>query len=84
MGWTTLGQDHILNRLALVSQRKREAHAYLLTGPPHVGKLTLANDLAQAVNCTDSHSDTARGPKPPVGTLTKPTIRRQPSDKIEQ
>ena len=28
------------------------SHAYLLTGPPHVGKLTLAINLAQAMNCT--------------------------------
>ena len=27
-------------------------HAYLLTGPAHVGKLTLAMQVAQAVNCT--------------------------------
>jgi DNA polymerase-3 subunit delta' len=26
-------------------------HAYLLTGPAHVGKLTLAMQVAQAVNC---------------------------------
>ena len=29
----------------------RPAHAYLLAGPPHVGKMTLALDLAQSVNC---------------------------------
>jgi len=27
------------------------AHAYLLAGPPHVGKMTLAINLAQALNC---------------------------------
>ena len=29
----------------------RLAHAYMLSGPPHVGKMTLALDLAAAVNC---------------------------------
>jgi len=27
------------------------AHAYLLGGPPHIGKMTLAINLAQALNC---------------------------------
>ena len=27
------------------------AHAYLLVGPPHVGKMTMAINLAQALNC---------------------------------
>jgi DNA polymerase-3 subunit delta' len=30
------------------------AHAYLLIGPPHVGKMTLALNLAQALNCEAS------------------------------
>ena len=29
----------------------RRAHAYLLAGPPQVGKATLARELAQALNC---------------------------------
>ena len=37
-------------------------HAYLLVGPPHVGKTTLAFQMAQAVNCT--------GPEPPCGECT--------------
>jgi DNA polymerase-3 subunit delta' len=32
-------------------ERKVVAHAYLFVGPPHVGKMTLALNLAQALNC---------------------------------
>ena len=40
-------------------QQGRLHHAYLFSGPPHVGKTTLALQLAQAVNCT--------GNDPPCG-----------------
>ncbi len=52
MTWKTLGQDHLIARLQPALEQGRESHAYLLTGPPHVGKLTLALEIAQAVNCT--------------------------------
>ena len=48
--WQVIGQaavsflQHSLKAGAL-------AHAYLLVGPPHVGKMTLALNLAQALNC---------------------------------
>jgi len=32
-------------------ERETVAHAYLFIGPPHVGKMTLALNLAQALNC---------------------------------
>ena len=51
MPWQTLGQDHIIARLQPALERGRAAHAYLLTGPPRCGKLTLAREVAQAVNC---------------------------------
>ena len=52
MTWKTLGQDHLIARLRPALEQGRESHAYLLTGAPHVGKLTLALEIAQAVNCT--------------------------------
>ena len=51
MPWKTLGQAHLIARLQPALEQRREAHAYLLTGPPHVGKLNLAREMAQAVNC---------------------------------
>src|SRR3990172_3744250 len=51
MGWEVLGQ----NRAVSVLQRSLEtgslAHAYLFVGSAHVGKMTLAINLAQALNC---------------------------------
>ena len=51
MPWKILGQDHLIARLRPALEQGRESHAYLLTGPPHAGKLTLAREIAQAVNC---------------------------------
>ena len=49
--WSTIGQDHLLKQIDAGLSAGRLAHAYLLSGPPHVGKMTLALDLAAAVNC---------------------------------
>lgn len=49
--WSTIGQDHLLAQIDVGLRSGRLAHAYLLSGPPHVGKMTLALDLAAAVNC---------------------------------
>jgi DNA polymerase-3 subunit delta' len=49
--WQVYGQDHILKQLEPSLKQGRLAHAYLMVGPPHVGKMTLALGLAQAVNC---------------------------------
>ncbi len=49
--WSTIGQDHLLKQIDAGLGAGRLAHAYLLSGPPHVGKMTLALDLAAAVNC---------------------------------
>ncbi len=49
--WSTIGQDHLLKQIDAALGAGRLAHAYLLSGPPHVGKMTLALDLAAAINC---------------------------------
>ena len=57
--WQVIGQDKILALLDRSPKEDNIAHAYLLVGPRHVGKGTLALNLAQALNCSD--------PKPPCG-----------------
>ena len=64
--WQIFGQDHLLAQLEASLKQGRPAHAYLLVGPPHVGKMTLAINLAQAVNCLE-------GLGPPCGSCTQCT-----------
>ena len=51
--WQIYGQDHLVLQLEAGLKTGRLAHAYLLVGPPHVGKMALALNLAQAVNCLE-------------------------------
>jgi len=52
--WQVVGQDRAVSILQRGLERGSLAHAYLLVGPPHVGKMTLALNLAQALNCESS------------------------------
>lgn len=54
--WQTAGQDRIINFLTDSIKRGSLAHAYLFTGPPHVGKMTLAIDLARTLNCNSDQT----------------------------
>jgi len=49
--WQVVGQARAVSLLRVSLERKVVAHAYLFVGPPHVGKMTLALNLAQALNC---------------------------------
>ncbi len=65
-GWGIVGHEHAVDllRRALVAQRVR--HAYLFTGPEHIGKTLLAQRFAQTLLCTggpDPHS----APQDPCG-----------------
>ncbi len=63
--WQIIGQD----RAVAMLQRSLErgvSHAFLFTGPEHVGKMTLAIELARALNCAAA--------QPPCGEC--PTCRR--------
>src|SRR2546429_1641608 len=50
--WGIIGHEHTINTLrrALVAARVR--HAYLFTGPEHIGKALLARRFAQTLLCT--------------------------------
>lgn len=65
--WDIVGHDHAINTLrrAITSQRVR--HAYLFTGPEHIGKAILARRFAQTLLCT-STDDPARAPENPCQT----------------
>jgi len=49
--WQVIGQTRVVSLLQHSLERGTVAHAYLFIGPPHVGKMTLALNLAQALNC---------------------------------
>ena len=49
--WQVAGHDWVLGVLSASLAAGRVSHAYLFSGPPGVGKRTLAVCLAQAVNC---------------------------------
>ena len=51
--WNTFGHDKAVTYLQCSLATGRMSHAYLLSGRAGVGKMTLALDLARALNCTD-------------------------------
>ncbi|UCH51544.1 MAG: DNA polymerase III subunit delta' [Chloroflexota bacterium] len=57
--WQTIGQPEALALIEHSLKTGNLAHAYLFVGAPHIGKTTLALDLARAVNC--------QGNQPPCG-----------------
>jgi len=52
--WQIIGQSRAVALLQRSLERGAVAHAYLVVGPPRVGKMTLALNLAQALNCQAS------------------------------
>ncbi|HRO91740.1 MAG TPA: DNA polymerase III subunit delta', partial [Promineifilum sp.] len=52
-GWRTIvGHDWAVRLIANAILHDRVGHAYLITGPEQIGKMTLARTFAQALNCT--------------------------------
>jgi len=49
--WQTAGQETLVALLQRSLKQGGVSHAYLLSGPAHSGKMTLAKDVARALNC---------------------------------
>jgi DNA polymerase-3 subunit delta' len=49
--WRVVGHEAAITLLSRSLERDMLAHAYIFVGPPQVGKMTLAVDLAQGANC---------------------------------
>jgi DNA polymerase-3 subunit delta' len=49
--WEVIGQERAVSLLQHGLKAGKLSHAYLFAGPEHVGKMTLARNLAQALNC---------------------------------
>jgi DNA polymerase III subunit delta' len=50
--WQTIGQPKLVDLFRKALEEGSLSHAYLMSGPPQVGKMTLALDLAMALNCS--------------------------------
>lgn len=51
--WQTKGQTKLIEYLQHALDQGKLSHAYLLVGPPQIGKMTLALDLAMTLNCRE-------------------------------
>jgi DNA polymerase-3 subunit delta' len=54
--WQVVGHKWAVDLLNRALASGRVAHAYLLTGPPQIGKRSLALNFAQALNCLDGNN----------------------------
>lgn len=50
--WPVIGHDWATDHLTRALNSGRLRHAYLISGPPNIGKTTFARALAMALNCT--------------------------------
>jgi len=49
--WSVIGQESTVSYLKQCLSKGLLGHAYIIIGPPHIGKMTMARLLAQALNC---------------------------------
>lgn len=55
--WNMIGHEWAIDALRRALGNNRLGHAYLLAGPPNIGKATLALRLAQALHCEQGGPD---------------------------
>ncbi|HVB21582.1 MAG TPA: DNA polymerase III subunit delta' [Ktedonobacteraceae bacterium] len=51
-GWNIVGHEHAIDRLKRTLAAEQVRHAYMLSGPEHIGKSLLALRFAQTLLCT--------------------------------
>ena len=56
-GWQTIGHERVVSKLTNHILSGQLRHSYLFSGPPSIGKNTLANDFAKAICCIDNLGD---------------------------
>lgn len=56
-----IGQQHIIGRISEQNENGVLGHAYVLSGPPGIGKRTLAAALAKMLLCTENANDAPCG-----------------------
>ncbi len=54
--WPVIGHEWAIEHLDRALRHNRMRHAYLITGPGHIGKTTLARAFASALVCTGDHA----------------------------
>jgi len=54
--WQVIGQEKAVHLLKRSLEKEAFAHTLLFSGPPHIGKMTLAMDFARALNCQAEES----------------------------
>ncbi len=63
-GWNIVGHEHAIHMLRRTLAAQQVRHAYLLAGPPRIGKSLLALRFAQTLLCTGG-SDPSIAPQEP-------------------
>src|SRR5437660_8107891 len=65
--WNIVGHEHSIDILRRTLAAQQVRHAYLLSGPPHIGKVLLAQRFAQTLLCTGG-PDPQVAPQDPCNT----------------